>query len=151
LASDDAIEAHPQHEEILELMRNVPDLQERQITAAAAKKAMLEKFRAALNDPGAEARRAERMAMHEARLLRTAEREAARKAHQAELDKQAAHAAELALKAQREAEAEAEKLRAIAEAEKAEREAALKAEQKQARDARYAARKAAQKRRRKGL
>jgi hypothetical protein len=115
------------------------DLQQRLSDAAAAKKAALEKFRAASEDPAVAARRAARVAVNEARLLRIAEREAAKRAREAEL-------AELALRAQR----EAEKVEALLAAEEAEREASLKAEQKAARDARYAARKAAKKERRRG-
>lgn len=115
------------------------DLQQRLSDAAAAKKAALEKFRAASEDPAVAARRAARVAVNEARLLRIAKREAAKRAREAEL-------AELALRAQR----EAEKVEALLAAQKAEREASLKAEQKAARDARYAARKAAKKERRRG-
>jgi hypothetical protein len=123
-----------------------PDLQERQKEAAAAKKAALERFRAASNDPTAAQRRTERAAIHEARLTRMAEREVARKAHEAELAVRAAHEAELALQAKRAAEDAA----ARATAEEADRDATLKADQKAARDARYAARKAAKKERRRG-
>jgi Family of unknown function (DUF6481) len=115
------------------------DLQQRLSDAAAAKKATLEKFRAASEDPAAATRRAARVAVNEARLLRIAGREAAKRAREAEL-------AELALRAQR----EAEEVEALLAAQNAEREAALKAEQKAARDARYAARKAAKKERRRG-
>ena len=115
------------------------DLQQRLSDAASAKKATLEKFRAASEDPADATRRAARVAANEARLLRIAEREAAKRAREAEL-------AELALQAQR----EAEKIEALLAAQKAEREASLKAEQKAARDARYAARKAAKKERRRG-
>ena len=115
------------------------DLQQRLSDAAAAKKATLEKFRAASEDPAVATRRAARVAVNEARLLRIAKREAAKRAREAEL-------AELALRAQR----EAEKVEALLAAQKAEREASLKAEQKAARDARYAARKAAKKERRRG-
>jgi hypothetical protein len=122
------------------------DPKERQSNAIAARKAMLEKFRAAAEDPAIAQKHAARMAVHEARLARMAEREAARKARQAELDAQAARAAELALQAEREAKLAEARLAA----EKAERQAALEAEQKAARDARYAARKAAKKVRRRG-
>lgn len=123
-----------------------PDLKERQSAAAAAKKAMLEKFRAAAQAPVVEVQREKRAAIHEARVVREAEREAAKKARQAESAAQAARAAELA--AQAEGEAEAAKARAAAE--EADRAAALEAEQKTARDERYAARKAAKKERRRG-
>ena len=123
-----------------------PDLHERQNTAGAAKKAMLEKFRATSQDPTSEQRRKERTAIHEARLVRMAEREAAKKVREAELAAQAARDAELALQAQCEAEEAAARLAA----EEGERELAKLAEQKAARDARYAARKAEKKVRRRG-
>jgi hypothetical protein len=123
-----------------------PDLQQRQSNAAEAKKAMLERFRAASEDPAVAKRHASRAAINQQRLVRVAEREAANKVREAELAEQAARAAELALQAQR----EAEKAEALAATEKAEREAALEVEQKAVRDARYAARKAAKKERRRG-
>jgi hypothetical protein len=116
-----------------------PDHQQRQSAAAAAKQAMLQKFRAASEDPEVARRHAARVAMNEERLVRMAEREAAKRAREAELAEQAARAAELGAQAQREAE-EAE---ALLTAERAERAILLEAEQKAARDARYAARKAA--------
>ena len=123
-----------------------PDLQQRQNDAAAAKKAALEKFRAASEDPAVATRHATRVAVNEARLVRIGEREAAKRAREAELAEQATRAAEFAAQAQR----EAEKAGALIAAEEAEREASVKAEQKVARDARYAARKAAKKERRRG-
>ena len=57
-----------------------PDLKERQQAANAAKTALLAKFRAASQDPAIEEQRAKRAAIHEARLVRMAEREAAKKA-----------------------------------------------------------------------
>jgi hypothetical protein len=120
-----------------------PDLNDRQSHAAAAKKALLEKFRAAAADPTIEQRRA---AYEAESLARKAIRDAARKKREAEEAIATARAAELAEKARR----EAEEFAALATAEAAEREAALKAEQKAARDARYAARKAAKKERRRG-
>jgi Family of unknown function (DUF6481) len=122
-----------------------PDHQHRQ-SAAAAKQAMLQKFRAASEDPEVARRHAARAAMNEARLVRIAEREAAKRTREAELAEQATRAAELAAQTQREAE-EAEALLA---AQSAERAILLEAEQKAARDARYAARKAAKKERRRG-
>src|SRR5258705_12789996 len=71
-----------------------PDLDERQTAAAAAKKALLEKFRAKAEDPAREQIRAARAAIHEARLAREAEREAARQAREAELAVQRAREAE---------------------------------------------------------
>jgi hypothetical protein len=123
-----------------------PKLEDRRSAAEAAKKAMLEKFRAALQDPVREDQRAKRLANHNARLARTAEREAAKKATEAKLAAQAAYEAELANQVAR----EAEEAKTRAAAEEVERAAALQAEQKAARDARFAARKAAKKVRRRG-
>ena len=95
-----------------------PDPQQRQSDAVAAKKAMLDKFRAASEDPAVAERRVARVAVNEARLARVAEREAAKRVRMAELAEQAARAAELALQAQR----EAEKAEALVAAEKVERE-----------------------------
>ena len=81
-----------------------PDLHERQNSAASAKKAMFEKFRAASQDPRPKSAARSGIAIHEARLVRQAEREAAKKQREAELAAQAAREAELALQAQREAE-----------------------------------------------
>ena len=120
--------------------------QERQKLALAAKQAMLAKHRAAVEDPSLAERQAERQKIHEAREVRLAAREAARKLREAELAAQAAREAEIRLREQQ----EAERLAAIAAAEEAERELALAAEKKAERDARYAARKAAKKQRRKG-
>ena len=123
-----------------------PDLHERQNNAAAVKKAMLEKFRAASQDPALEEQRRNRIAINEARAGRVAERDAAKIVREAELAAQAALATERAALAQR----EAEQLGAAAATAKAEQAAALAAEQKAERDARYAARKAAKKVRRRG-
>ncbi len=123
-----------------------PDLQKRKDTAAAAKKALLRKFQAAAEDPKITQRQAERVAINEARIVRRAEREAAQLKSETEL------AEELARAAKREAQAllETEKAVALLAAEQTEREAAVAAEKKAARDARYAARKAAKKVRRRG-
>ena len=116
----------------------------RKDAAANAKKTLLEKFRAkpAADDPAVLERQAARRAVSEARAARNAERKAAKLA------------AEAAEKAAREAAEKAEQERVAREtAEKAANEAAslaaraaaqvkLLAEQKAARDARYAARKA---------
>ena len=123
-----------------------PKFEERVTAADAAKKAALEKFRAALQDPIREEQRANRLAIHEARLVREAERQAAREATEAKLAAEAAREAELADQAAR----EAEEAKARAAVEDIERASALKAEQKADRDARYAARKAAKKERRRG-
>jgi hypothetical protein len=126
-----------------------PDLQERLRESTEAKKALLDKFRAAPgpDDPAVAARRAEREAIVAARAARMAEREAARRAREEALAEEARIAAEL----QAQAEREAAEAAARAAAEEAERAAAEAAAQKAARDARYAARKAAKKARRKGL
>ena len=110
-----------------------PDFAERLSTAAKAKKADLERFRAksGLNDPGFAERDAARQAIATARDIRVAERKAAR---------ESALAAE---KAAREAALQAKKLaREAALIEQAAREAALEAQRKADRDTRYAARKA---------
>jgi len=98
-------------------------------TAANAKQAMLERFRArpAADDPAVLERQAARKAVAVAREARIAERKAAREAETVRLAaEQAARAAE----------------QAAHEAEEAARALALAAKQKAARDARYAARKA---------
>src|SRR5450756_2359440 len=79
-----------------------PDVLERRNSAASIKKAMLEKFRAASQDPALEQQRLNRIAVNEARAGRMAEREAAKKLREAELAEQAARAAELAAQAQHE-------------------------------------------------
>src|SRR5664279_4393911 len=123
-----------------------PDVLERRNNAATVKKAMLEKFRAASQDPALEQQRLNRIAVNEARTGRMAEREAAKKVREAELAAEAVRAAERAAQAQR----ETDELTALAAAEVAEKATALAAEQKAERDARYAARKAAKKVRRRG-
>ncbi len=127
-----------------------PDAFERRNNAAAVKKAMLEKFRAATQDPELESKRQERLAVAEARnerqAKRDAEREAERQARAAEAARLAAAEAERLAKA----EAEAKELAALEAAESAAAEEALLAEQKAKRDERYAARKAAKKSRRRG-
>jgi Family of unknown function (DUF6481) len=123
-----------------------PDVLERRNNAAAVKKAMLEKFRAAAQDPALDRQRLNRIAVNEARTGRIVTREAAKKVREAELAAQAALAAERAALAQR----EVEQAEALAATEAAERATALAATQKAERDARYAARKAAKKVRRRG-
>ena len=123
-----------------------PDVLERRKSADAVKKAMLEKFRAAAQDPALEQARLNRIAINEARDVRAAEREVARKVREAELAVETARAAEIEAKKKR----EAEELDALAAAEAVEKAAAVEAEKKAERDARYAARKAAKKVRRRG-
>ena len=79
-----------------------PDVLERRNNAAAVKKAMLEKFRAASQDPALEQQRLNRIAINEARADRVAGREAAKKLREAQLAQEAALAAERAAQAQRE-------------------------------------------------
>jgi hypothetical protein len=109
---------------------------DRLTTAAAAKNAMLARFRArpGPDDPAVIQRQKAQAAIDLAREARAAERKAAREAEAArKLAEQAAAAAELKAKAAEQAALDAAAVR---------RAAALAAEQKQARDARYAARKA---------
>jgi hypothetical protein len=101
---------------------------------------MLEKFRAARQEPAFEQQRLKRIAVNEARAFRAAD---AKKVREAELAAQARRAAELAAHAHREAEQ-------ASKAQAAERDAALAVEQKAERGARYAARKTAKKIRRRG-
>ncbi|MFC4167125.1 DUF6481 family protein [Teichococcus aestuarii] len=111
---------------------------ERLTTAARAKEAMLERFRArpGPNDPAVAAQAAARKATSEARDARNAARKIACDAETARLKSEAA--------------AKAEEKRALAVQQALEAEAAAKhaaelpAQQKAARDARYAARKARQ-------
>ena len=117
------------------------ELHDRQSNAAAAKKQMLEKFRAASQDPGLAERQAARAAIHEARLAREAEREKARKIREAELPRKLRARPSLPHKLR----AKRKRPRLPPEAEEAERALTLAAEQKAARDERYAARKAAKK------
>lgn len=111
---------------------------ERLTTAARAKEAMLERFRArpGPNDPAVVAQAAARKAISEARDTRNAARKAASDIETARLKSEAATKAEeqRALAVQQALEAEAA----------AKHAAELPALQKAARDARYAARKARQ-------
>ncbi len=113
-----------------------PDLAERQQAAAKAKKAALEKFRAKAADPAL----ADRLI---ARTASAADRKALKNLREREKAEKEARDAERAAQAARDAALQAER----AKAESAERERALQAEQKAARDARYAARKSRSKRR----
>jgi hypothetical protein len=108
---------------------------ERLRSAAEARQAMMARIqtRSTQDGPALAARRAERQAIIDARSIRLAEREATRRA-------EAAHAeAEQARVREQEA---ADQARAAAEASA--RALVLRAEQKAARDARYASRKARQ-------
>jgi Family of unknown function (DUF6481) len=111
--------------------------------SADAKKALLEKFRAqpGADDPIVLARTAERRAIADAREKRIAEREAAREAEARRLAaEQAAREAEARRLAEEQAKLDEER-KAVEAAAKVE----LEAQQKAARDARYAARKARKK------
>jgi hypothetical protein len=112
-----------------------PDLRERQEAAAKARKAALQKFLAKAADPAL----AERLT---ARTADAADRRAVKNVRDAEKAETKARNAELALKAERDAAIAAERDKA----ERAQRELTLQAEQKAARDARYAARKSKSKR-----
>ena len=119
--------------------RDDKGFRERLDTAAEAKKALLEKFRAQAgpDDPAVIERQAAREAVSVARDVRVVERKAAREADAAQRDADA-------VRRQADAVREAAEQASRDAAEKAARDAsaaALKAEQKAARDARYAARK----------
>lgn len=121
-----------------------PDFKDRQLAGAAAKKALLKKFKAAANDPKASEKSVARQNLIEARNTRALIRSKAkseREAEKAREDARAAEAGKLSEEQKRE-----EIARGIAEA--ADRATALLGEQKTARDVRYAARKAAKKDRR---
>jgi hypothetical protein len=118
------------------------DFNERLSTAAKAKQATLEKFRARAraDDPAVLERQAARLATSQARDARKAARAAEITRSEEEAIRHAAE--EAARKATVAAEEAARK--AAAEAEKAALEVALEAERKTARDACYAARKSRQ-------
>jgi Family of unknown function (DUF6481) len=111
-------------------------LNDRLATAAAAKKAMLERFKAqpGPEHPVTQARQAALKAVSDARNVRSAERTAAK---EAEVARQVLERATMAAD---QAAREAEEQRLADEASA--RAVALEAERKAARDARYAARKA---------
>jgi Family of unknown function (DUF6481) len=118
------------------------DFNDRLSTAAKAKQATLEKFRARAraDDPAVLERQAARLATSQAREARKAARVAEITRSEEEAIRHAAE--EAARKATVAAEEAARK--AAAEAEKAALEVTLEAERKTARDARYAARKSRQ-------
>jgi len=111
-------------------------LEERQKASRISKKAMLERFsaRPGPDDPATAEKRLARQAISAARDVRRAELEQRK---QAERDAQSAQAALDAAQSQQQLEQAAREA-----AEKVEQDAALKIEQKKARDAKYAARKA---------
>jgi len=112
-----------------------PDFAERQEIAAKARQAALEKFRAKAADPA----RADRLT---ARTASAVERRASKSVRDIEKAEKKASDAERARQAERDAAIAAER----AKTESAQRKVALLAEQKAARDARYAARKKQSKR-----
>ena len=116
------------------------DLSERRKDAATAKRAMLERFRArpAADDPAIMERKTARLVASQERTVRTAERAVARRA---EMEKQAAALKLREEDAARTAAAQAEREMAERRAE-GDRAVDLLAEQKAARDSRYAARQA---------
>jgi hypothetical protein len=122
--------------------KNSDDFSERLSTAAKARQATLEKFRARpqADDPTVVERQAARLATSQARDARNAARVAETTRLEEEANRQAAE--EAARKATVEAEEVARK--AAVEAEKVALEVTLEAERKTARDARYAARKVRQ-------
>jgi hypothetical protein len=114
------------------------DISARREAAEKAKQKMLERFRAKQDDPAAAERKAERLAIAQAREQRQREREERKKAEAERLAaEQKAREDEAARLAAEEAEREA-----IRKREEGDRAIALLQEQKAARDARYAARKA---------
>ena len=123
-----------------------PDFKDRRRAGVAAKKAMLEKYRAASKDPSTGERQAARAAVQELRAIRVAKRSAAKIKQDAQAAEEAGRVVEAAKALQREQLESA----ALAAAQEVERQAALLEGQKAARDARYAARKAAKKVRRRG-
>ena len=123
-----------------------PGVVDRQQTADAAKQEQRAKFKAASTDPSRVARQERHVEVGAARASRHAARDAAAEAKRQELAAETVKAAEIAAEAQRDLEAQREQ----ADAAAAEQQAELLAEQKVARDERYAARKAAKKQRRKG-
>lgn len=124
------------------MKRHEPSLTDRLGAAAKARKAQLERARAIApaNDPEFAERQAARRLVAEKRVVRVAERKAAKLADKARKAKEQADeeiARAIALKAEEEAR--------VAEAEEhAAREIALEAKRKAERDRRYAARKARQ-------
>ena len=115
------------------------DFVERRSDAAKAKKAALEKFRAAPGPghPAFAEREASRQAVQAARHIRAAERETAKKEQEVEIAERAARDAQADRQAAEQASRDA--------ADRVQRGIALEAERKAARDARYAARKARRK------
>jgi hypothetical protein len=138
---------HQEHQYSAMSNRSVPNLEQRLKHASEAKKALLEKFKISLVEgPAAIEKRQQRQVIATARAERAAQREESRRRQERERAEQA----EIALRAAADAERAAADEAAREAAEQAERNALLEAEQKASRDARYAARKAAKKKRRRG-
>ena len=119
-----------------------PDFRERLQTAAKAKKAQAERIRATVpvNDAQSTERHARQVEAAAARKIRAADRKASERV--AAQQREALRAAEKIKQAQAVVEAnERKRLEGIAQAQA---DAALKRDQKAARDAKYAARKARQ-------
>ena len=110
---------------------NGTSLEDRLSRAAEAKSTMLAKFKRALdpNNPDFLEKRKQREAIVAARAARALQREAARQEQEREFARQAALAAEAAAKAAAEAERAAAEQTAQEMIERAEREAAIQAEQ----------------------
>ncbi len=89
-----------------------PGVRERQSAASEKKKALLEKFRASMNDPDRAKKEAERAAIVEARAKRQAERDAQKEAQRLVEAEKARVAAEAAAAKKKEADAEAARLAA---------------------------------------
>lgn len=108
---------------------------DRRDEAAAAKRALIERFKARppADDPAVVARAAERKAVAEAREIRTVERSKKKQAE--DLQRQAE------LRMQQEAEARVAEEAAAKAVEQAARDEAIRNERKAQRDAKYAARK----------
>ena len=108
---------------------------DRRDEAAAAKRALIERFKArpAADDPAVVARAAERKAVAEARDARTVERN--KRKEEQDLQRQAE------LRTQQEAEARAADEAVAKAVEQTARDEAIRAERKAQRDAKYAARK----------
>lgn len=112
--------------------------------AAKAKQALLERAKAKANDPAL----AEKRAAHAALAAEREKREAQRSAEKRAAEERAAAERAAAEAARHEAERLEAERRETEERAEADRLVALAAEQKAARDARYAARKARQKKKR---
>lgn len=123
-----------------------PGVLDRRQASEAAKREQLANFKAGSADPSRVARQERHTAVAADRSARHAARDADAEGRKQELAAEVAKAAEIAAEAERVLDAQ----RVEAEAAAAQHQAETLAEQKAVRDARYAARKAAKKQRRKG-